>query len=168
MTSGGVFGLAYACFRDRLEAASEWGKSLTFAAAGFLAVFLIPFIKYPANPPTVGDPATIGIRTASYFILIGVSLAVIVLGWLVSRKLRERGISAPVRQTLVVAGCAALVLLAFATLPASPDPGEFPAGLLWEFRLSSFGTQTVFWAGLGVVFGLLGERAAGKREGTAV
>lgn len=167
VTLGGVFGLAYAYFRGRLGAASEWGRSLTFAGVGFLAVFLIPFIKYPANPPTVGDPATIGVRTAAYFALIGVSLAIVALGWFAAKKLRERGTSAPARQTLVVSGCAALVAVAFAVLPASADPGGFPAGLLWEFRLSSFGTQTVFWAGLGVAFGLLGERAAKKHESEA-
>lgn len=168
VTSGGVFGLAYAYFRERLGAATEWGRSLTFAAAGFLAVFLLPFLKYPANPPTVGDSATIGARTAAYFALIGISLALVVLGWVISRRLRERGVSAPVRQMIVVAGFAALFTVVFLALPASVDPGEFPAGLLWEFRLSSVGTQVVFWAGLGVVFGLLGERAARKRERAVV
>jgi predicted cobalt transporter CbtA len=48
-------------------------------------------------------------------------------------------------------------------LPATTDPGEFPAGLLWSFRLSSLGTQLVLWAGLGVLFGLLCERA-NRRE----
>jgi len=45
------------------------------------------------------------------------------------------------------------------------DPGEFPAGLLWSFRLSSIGTQLVLWTALAVVFGLLCERA--NRKGDA-
>jgi hypothetical protein len=53
----------------------------------------------------------------------------------------------------------------FFALPAAPSAGDFPAGLLWGFRLSSFGTQLVFWAGLGIAFGLLCERA--NRGGVA-
>ena len=52
-------------------------------------------------------------------------------------------------------------------LPAAPDPGEFPAGTLWEFRLSSLGTQLVLWTGLGVIFGLLSERANRQGSSTA-
>jgi predicted cobalt transporter CbtA len=40
---------------------------------------------------------------------------------------------------------------------------EMAAGLLWSFRLSSLGTQLVLWAVLGVLFGLLCERA-NRRE----
>jgi predicted cobalt transporter CbtA len=54
----------------------------------------------------------------------------------------------------------------FLILPAAPDPGEFPSGLLWSFRLSSLGTQLVFWAGLGVLFGLFCERANRKPLGS--
>lgn len=162
LTSGGVFGLAYAYFRDRLRAASEWGRSLSLAAAGFLAIFLIPFLKYPANPPAVGDPETIGSRTAAYFALMALSLAVVVGGWALARALQRRGLGEPARHALVGAGCAVVVAAAFLVLPAATEPGEFPAGLLWEFRMSSLGTQSVFWLGLGCAFGLLGERSARK------
>ena len=70
---------------------------------------------------------------------------------------------APVRQLAVGLGAVVAVGVLFLVLPAAPDPGEFPAGLLWDFRLSSLGTQLVFWAGLGVIFGLLCERA-NRRE----
>src|SRR5918911_11317 len=127
VTVGGLFGLAYACFRDHLLSDSEWNCSLSLAGAIFAGAFLIPFVKYPANPPTVGDPTTIGERTASYLTMgLGVVVAIGAL---------------------------------FLILPAAPDPGEFPSGLLWSFRLSSLGTQLVFWTGLGVVFGLFCERA---------
>src|SRR5919202_4917231 len=62
VTTGGIFGLAYAYFRDRLVSKSEWDRSLSLAGAIFAGAFLIPYLKYPANPPTVGDPTTIGAR----------------------------------------------------------------------------------------------------------
>jgi predicted cobalt transporter CbtA len=60
-------------------------------------------------------------------------------------------------------GVVVAVGMLFLVLPAGPDPGKFPAGLLWDFRLSSLGTQLVLWAGIGVIFGLLCERA-NRRE----
>ena len=160
VTVGGLFGLAYACFRDHLLSDSEWNRSLSLAGAIFAGAFLIPFVKYPANPPTVGEPATIGSRTASYLAMVALSLLVVLTAWYVARTLRERGAGAPVRQLTVGLGVAVAVGVLFLALPAAPDPGEFPSGLLWNFRLSSLGTQLVFWTGLGVVFGLLCERAS--------
>ncbi len=156
---GGLFGMAYAYFRGRLASDSDWYRSLSLAGAVFAGAFLIPYVKYPANPPTVGDPATIGERTAAYFAVVALSLLVVLAAWYASRRLRERGISAPVRQVAVGLGVAVAVGVMLVAFPAAPDPGEFPSGLLWSFRLSSLGAQVVFWAGLGVVFGLLCERA---------
>jgi predicted cobalt transporter CbtA len=159
VSMGGIFGMVYAYVRSRLVSDSEWSRSLSLASAAFLGVFLIPFVKYPANPPTVGDPNTIGSRTAEYFTMMTLSLVVVVGAWYVAMKLREREVSTPVRQLAVVLGSVLIVGALIYVLPAGPDPGEFPAALLWEFRLSSLGTQLVFWAGLGVLFGLLGEKA---------
>ena len=50
----------------------------------------------------------------------------------------------------------------FVVFPAAPSTDGFPFGVLWAFRLSSFGTQLVFWAGLGLLFGVLCERAGRK------
>jgi hypothetical protein len=163
VTVGGLFGIAYAYFRGRLVSGSEWNRSLSLATALFAGAFLIPFVKYPANPPTVGEPSTIGERTASYLVMVTLSLLVVLVAWYVARELRARGTVAPVRQLAVGLGVVVAVGVLFLVLPAAPDPGEFPSGLLWSFRLSSLGTQLVFWTGLGVVFGLLCERAS-RRE----
>ena len=164
-TVGGVFGLAFAFFRGRLAADSDFKRSVYLTAALFAGAFLIPFLKYPANPPAVGNPETIGARTAAYFTLVALSLLIVLAAWLAARTLRERRIDTPRRRLVVGAGMALAVAALFFALPAAPSAGDFPAGLLWGFRLSSFTTQVVFWAGLGVVFGLLCERA--NRGGVA-
>lgn len=156
---GGLFGLVFAYFRGRLDSESDWTRSLSLAVAIFAGAVLMLFLKYPANPPTVGDSNTIGERTVAYFAMVGLSLLAILAAWYVSRLLRERGVSAPVRQVAVGLGLVAVVIGLLIGLPATTDPGEFPAGLLWSFRLSSLGTQLVLWTGLGVLFGLLCERA---------
>lgn len=156
---GGLFGLAFAYFRGRLASESDWSRSLFLAAAIFAGAALIPFLKYPANPPTVGDPATIGARTTIYFAMVGLSLLAVLAAWYASGLLRGRGVSTPVRHVTVGLGLAVVVTALFLALPDTADPGDFPAGLLWSFRLSSLGTQLVLWTGLGVLFGLLCERA---------
>jgi predicted cobalt transporter CbtA len=160
---GGLFGLVFACFRGRMDSESDWTRSLSLAAALFAGAVLVPFLKYPANPPTVGDPSTIGARTVAYFAIVGLSLLAILAAWYVSRLLRERGVSTPVRQLAVGLGLVTVVIGLLVGLPATTDPGEFPAGLLWNFRLSSLGTQLVLWAGLAALFGLLCERANRKK-----
>src|SRR5215203_101768 len=159
---GGLFGLAFAYFRGRLASESDWARSVSLAAAIFAGAALIPSLKYPANPPTVGDPETIGARTIAYFAMVGLSLLVVVAAWYVSKLLRERGVSPPARQVAVGLGTVAVLAGLLLVLPAASDPGGFPAGLLWNFRLSSLGTQLVLWTGLGVLFGALCERANRK------
>jgi predicted cobalt transporter CbtA len=165
VTVGGVFGIAYAFFRDRLAAGSDLGRSVSLAVAIFVGAFLIPFLKYPANPPSVGDPSTIRERTASYFALVALSLLTMLVAWLTARTLKARGLDAPRRRIMVGVGLVLVVAVLFVSLPAGPSAEGFPSGLLWAFRLSSLGTQVVFWAGLGLLFGWLCERA--RRKGAA-
>jgi predicted cobalt transporter CbtA len=165
VTVGGVFGIVYAFFRERLVANSELGRSISLAGTVFVGAFLIPFLKYPANPPSVGDPSTIRERTAAYFALVVFSLLTMLVAWLAARALKARGYDAPRRRLMVGAGLLVVVAVLFLSLPAGPSAEGFPSGVLWAFRFSSMGTQIVFWAGLGLMFGWLCERA--RRKGTA-
>jgi predicted cobalt transporter CbtA len=165
VTVGGVFGIVYAFFRDRLAAGSDLGRSISLSGAIFVGAFLIPFLKYPANPPSVGDPSTIRERTAAYFALVALSLLTMLVAWLSARALKARGFDAPRRRLMVGVGLVLVVAVLFLSLPAGPSAEGFPSGVLWAFRLSSLGTQVVFWAGLGLLFGWLCERA--RRKGAA-
>jgi predicted cobalt transporter CbtA len=165
VTVGGVFGIAYAFFRDRLAAGSDLGRSISLSGAIFVGAFLIPFLKYPANPPSVGDPSTIRERTAAYFALVALSLLTVLVAWLSARALKARGFDAPRRRLMVGVGLVLVVAVLFLSLPAGPSAEGFPSGVLWAFRFSSLGTQIVFWAGLGLLFGWLCERA--RRKGAA-
>jgi hypothetical protein len=165
VTVGGVFGIVYAFFRDRLVAGSDLGRSISLSGAIFVGAFLIPFLKYPANPPSVGDPSTIRERTAAYFALVALSLLTMLVAWLSARALKARGFDAPRRRLMVGVGLVLVVAVLFLSLPAGPSAEGFPSGVLWAFRFSSLGTQVVFWAGLGLLFGWLCERA--HRKGAA-
>ena len=165
VTVGGVFGIVYAFLRDRLTAGSDLGRSVSLSGALLVGAFLIPFLKYPANPPSVGDPSTIRERTVAYFALVALSLLTMLAAWLFARTLKARGFDAPRRRLLVGVGMVLVVAVLFLSLPAGPSAEGFPSGVLWAFRFSSLGTQVVFWAGLGLLFGWLCERA--RRKGAA-
>lgn len=159
---GGLFACVFAAARGRVGAASAWQLSTRLAAALFAALVLIPFLKYPANPPAVGDPATIGQRTAAYLVLLAACLLALLAGVRAARAVRAD--AAPWARPLV-AGATFLgtVVLAMVLLPAAEAvPASFPSDLLWEFRLTSLGTQLVLWATLGTGFGVLTHRAAAR------
>ena len=76
---GGLFGLAFAIAYGRTSGTfTPQALSVVIAAVGFVSVYLVPNLKYPANPPAVGEPETIGIRTALYFVMIAISLAAMI------------------------------------------------------------------------------------------
>ena len=157
---GGLFALAFAFAYGRIGRYGPQATSALLGVAGFVAVCLVPSLKYPANPPSVGEPETIQIRTAVYFAMIAVSLAAM-LG---SAVLRNRLVA---RQgawnASLIAGAAYLVVIivASAALPAVNEvPEQFPAVVLWQFRIASIGAQLILWMTLGLGFGAMAERAA--------
>jgi len=72
---GGLFGLAFCLAYGRMGDFDPRTTAALLAALGLVAVYIVPNLKYPANPPGVGDTATIGTRTALYFSMIAISLA---------------------------------------------------------------------------------------------
>ncbi|GAA3123116.1 CbtA family protein [Planomonospora alba] len=155
---GGVFALVHAGLRGRVGPRNEGGLALAAAGTAFVAVILVPFLKYPANPPAVGDPETIDGRTALYVVMVLVGLAATAVAVATARHVS----SGPwQRWSAAVAAFLVPVIAAWLLLPAVDEvPEGFPASLLWEFRLASLGTQLVFWAAFGVLFGWACDRAA--------
>ena len=74
VTLGGLLGVLSALALGRFGSLGVRGVSVSLAAIGFVSVSLIPFVAYPANPPAIGHPDTIGARTALYFIMLAGSV----------------------------------------------------------------------------------------------
>jgi hypothetical protein len=158
---GGLFGLAFAFAYGRTSGIfTPQALSAVIAAVGFVSVYLVPNLKYPANPPAVGEPETIGIRTALYFVMIAISLAAMLASLAIKRLLVPR--FGEWNSNLLVAACyIVLVGVASLALPAVNEvPEQFPAVVLWNFRVASIGAQLIMWATLGLLFGALSQRAA--------
>jgi predicted cobalt transporter CbtA len=161
---GTLFGLLSAFFRRRSPVLSEWRRSVALAGAVFLGAVLLPFLKYPPNPPGVGaDPATLTERTLAYLAMVALGMLAVLAAWRFARGLEDAAL--PVRD--LTAGGVLAGLWAFLYL-AMPDfgvtAGDAPAELVWDFRLSSLGTQLVLWAGIGCIYGLLDERASRRKR----
>ena len=160
---GIVFAVVFALVRHRLGARDDWRRATTVAALAFLAVVLVPALKYPANPPAVGDPDTIGERTALYLVMIAWSVVATWAGWRLARWLGEgaggRRRAEHVRLTAGAAAWAVIVAVGYIVLPGSPDDVNAPADLVWRFRIASLGGEALFWAVTGTAFGWLLVRA---------
>ena len=156
---GGIFGLVFAFARGRLSLARPRVLAAWLAALGFIAIVLVPSLKYPANPPSVGNPETIGVRTGAYFLLIAISLMAMMLAVQLGRYW-SRSLGSWNASLLSALLFLLLVGVASHFLPHIDEvPASFPASLLWKFRIASWETQVVLWSTLGLFFGWLTERS---------
>jgi predicted cobalt transporter CbtA len=155
---GGLFALVFAVAYGRVGSIRARGTAGLLAVVGFVAVVLVPFLKYPAQPPAVGDPDTITQRTVEYFGFIAISVAFAVGAVYVARGLRERLGGANAVLAAVGAYMVAIGLVAW-SLPASEAvPAGFDASVLWRFRMAALGVQAVLWTTFGVLFGALAAK----------
>ncbi|MEV6647094.1 CbtA family protein [Amycolatopsis sp. NPDC051371] len=164
---GGLLSLAFAFAQGRLGNLRPRVTALLLTGGAFAVVFLVPFLKYPANPPAVGQPGTIGSRTELYFGFVAVSLLAGILATVFGRKLADRfgawnGFLLAAAGYLVVIGVVAWLMPAVDEVPA-----DFPASTLWSFRTASIGTQVTLWLALGLAFGAFAEKSLTKKAAVA-
>ena len=163
---GTIFALGFALVRGRGTPRDDWQLAVRLAAGLFAALVLVPFLKYPANPPAVGDPDTIGQRTWLYLAMVAGGLISLVAASRVMWSISDRAASW-VRPVLGVGTFVVLAGFLALMLPGIDEvPETFPASLLWQFRMSSLGTQAVLWTTLGTTFGILSVRAGAPARGS--
>ena len=160
---GGLFALVFAYAYGRVGKLGPRALSAWLALAAFIAIVIVPNIKYPANPPSIGDPETIGYRTGLFFLMIAISIAAMVF----SLKVRRHALArfGAWNASIIAAAFFVLVITAVQmSLPAINEvPAAFPAALLWKFRLAAIGMQVIMWTTIGLLFGglCLGCRHSG-------
>ncbi|WP_410874416.1 CbtA family protein [Nocardia sp. A7] len=161
----GLAGMAFgALFASAVNVARRFTKlsgpqlSLTAAVLAWAAIVAVPFFKYPANPPAVGDPETINERTWLW-------VAAVVLGLLAVSAAVAAYRALVASDTLrLVAGVGAFVVVTtvgYVLLPGVNEVADdFPATLLWNFRVASLAETTTLWVSLGLAFAALTEFAS--------
>ena len=167
---GGLFAVAFVAAYTRFPAVSVRMLSVLLATGAFVTVCLVPSVKYPANPPAIGDADTIRERTGLYLLMIMTSVLLALGALWLGRRLVPR-LGAWGATLLAMGGYLVAVALVMWALPAvaqTPQPltdasgtiryPGFPADDLYHFRLYAVGTQAVIWAVIGLVFGVLASR----------
>jgi len=190
LAMGALFAVAYAVCLGRTGRIRARSLALLVAGGGFLSLYLVPFLKYPTNPPAIGNEDTIQLRSSLYLLMVVSSVLFLILTVWLGRGLQARFgtwnatlIAAGV--FIVATGILMVVLPSFGELAANREyhsatetPGAltdatgkivypgFPADLLFSFRLYSLGAQLILWAVIGLVFGPLAERLLESRPTT--
>jgi hypothetical protein len=155
---GGVFALVFATAYGRIGKADPRATAAILAAVGFVVIFVVPFTKYPSNPPAVGNDDTIGYRTKIFFVMLAISVLAAIAALRLGRDFVRR--FGGWNGTLAAVG-AFIVLIAVGELlmPSLDEiPKGFPTGVIWHFRVASLGIQAVIWATLGFAFGAAAQR----------
>jgi hypothetical protein len=181
---GALFAVAYAVCLGRVGGVRPRSLALLVAGGGFLGIYLVPFVKYPANPPAVGNPDTIGTRGGLYLLMVLASVVLLIgavwLGrWLAARLGNWTAVLLAGAGFLVAIGVVMALLPPLGHLAANvaefgeratetPRPLRnprggivypgFPADVLFNFRFYSVAAQLVLWTALGLVFAPLAGR----------
>jgi predicted cobalt transporter CbtA len=163
---GGLFALVFAYANGRVSGLrlSDRTVSALLALTGLIAVYVVPNLKYPANPPSVGHPGTIGFRTELYFTMMAFSIAAMIFAAALRTRLAPKHGVWTAALAAVTFYIIAVAVVAAVLPPINEVPSDFPAVVLWHFRVDSLAMQIIMWATLGLGFGALTERAAVAKQ----
>ena len=153
LSTGALFGVVFAYSRNVLPGSNHIKKALVLAGIMWFTIFFIPFLKYPANPPTVGDPNTIVLRSSLYIAIIVLSG----LGALGFSRIYKR-MQKSMKRLLVPIGFTVYISTIFVLLPSNPDVITAPMDLVNGFRIVSALTVTMTWIINAVILGYLWQK----------
>lgn len=152
VSTAALFGIVYILSRGALPGDREWKKMFILAGIMWLVIFMVPFLKYPGDPPAVGDPETIQERTALYAGFIVISGSAAVVFYKMSKQWHGfQKIGA------ALGYCVVMIAVAY-VMPAAPDVESFPTDVLFAFRASSVVAVATYWIALPLLMGIFWTR----------
>ena len=152
LAMGSLFGIVYALSRNSLPGKTDVTKSVILAGIMWLTIYIIPFLKYPANPPTVGDGETVMLRAILYVSFIALSGISVVIFYKLSQKLQNN------KKYFGLFGYVIFITILFFVMPENPDEITAPMNLVNEFRLMSVLGVSSFWLSVGLILGLFWKK----------
>ena len=155
---GALYGIIFSLSRNSLPGNSDVKKAVILAGIMWITVYLIPFLKYPANPPTVGDGETVVLRSILYLGFIAISGFGAVGFYQLSKKFKNN------KKLVALFGYAVFISAVFFAMPENPDEINAPMNLVTEFRIMSFLGVTSFWVSIGVILGIFWDRLKPHQE----
>jgi predicted cobalt transporter CbtA len=164
LSIGSLYGIVFAYTHGSISATNNnKKKALIVAGIMWLVLFLVPALKYPPNPPAVGDPETIYYRQSLYIAFLAISgFSALGLAFLYRKMMMVASSSNTKKKAIIIlipsALYAAIMAGAFLAMPANPDPINAPIDLVIGFRIASAITISMFWALLGIIFGTFWDK----------
>ena len=148
-----LFGIVFAYSRNSLPTSNDKVKAIFLASIMCFVLFIVPALKYPANPPAVGAPETIYYRQGLFvgFLVISGATALTAAAFILKK------IDGTTSKKISIA-CAiygAVMLVSYLVMPPNPDKISIPIDLIITFRFASALTISMFWGILGLTFGTL-------------
>jgi predicted cobalt transporter CbtA len=156
MSLASLFGVVFAYSRNALPGSNNKRKALALTGLMFFVLFLIPSLKYPANPPAVGNPATIYYRESLFIGFISISGFSALALALLYRRLRSMD-RLKMKTTLLLI-YAAIMVTAYLVFPPNPDKITIPMELVTGFRVVSAFTIAIFWGLMGITSGAFWDK----------
>jgi predicted cobalt transporter CbtA len=153
-STAALFGIVFAYSRKSIPGSNNKKKALILAGIMWFVLFLIPALKYPANPPAVGDPETIYYRQSLYIAYLAISgLLALGLAFLYGKIDKVQ-----VKKVIVPAMYAAVMTGTYLAMPPNPDAINAPMDLVTGFRMASGFTMSIFWGLLGIILGAFWDK----------
>ena len=125
---GALFAVVYTVCLGRVGNLRPRTLAVLVAGAGFVGFYFVPFLKYPANPPSIGHPDTIRERGNLYLLMVLCSLLFLALAVWTGKRLQER-FGNWNATLLAAAGYAVVIGVMMALLPSlgelSSNVGQF-------------------------------------------
>lgn len=156
LSYGALLGVVFAYSRKSLPGKNNVARAVLLAGIMWVVIYLAVAVKYPANPPAVGNPDTINLRMTLYVAMLGISGAAALGSAFIYKKMGPQKSAA--RKAVAPAVYIAVVIAAVFALPANPDAVTAPMDLVNGFRVASASTMAMFWLVLGAVLGVLWDR----------
>jgi predicted cobalt transporter CbtA len=156
-----LFGIVFAYSRKSIPGSSNKKKTLILAGIMWFVIFLVPALKYPANPPAVGDPETIYYRQTLYLAYLAISGFAALGVALMYRKMKEAIQSHKDMKMMTILPAtiyAVIMITAYLAMPPNPDAINAPMDLVKAFRIASGFTMTMFWGLLGIILGTFWDK----------
>ena len=144
---GALFGIVFAFSKKALPGNNYVKKSIVLAGIMWVTIYIIPFLKYPANPPTVGDGETVVLRAVLYLSFIAISGFSAVGFYQLYKRLVDK------KKILAFIGYGAFISIVFFMMPPNPDEITAPMDLVNGFRVMSAIGVSIFWLVIGITLG---------------
>ena len=152
LAMGSLFGIVFALSRNSLPGKNIVTKAVFLSGLMWFTLYLIPFLKYPANPPTVGEADTVVLRMILYVSFIIISGIGVIVFYKLLTKLNKN------KKYFALIGYAGLMTIAFILMPDNPDEITAPMNLVNEFRFVSVLGVSSFWGSVGIILGVFWKK----------